>query len=389
MGKDIRINNIGDWLCSLLAKLARKQAKIYEFMLGKTLKLSLMQGLAILFRESLTFAILIYLTIIGNISMANFIFALGVLVVFSTWITGLSQQISDIQYTCKECGVFRDFIYSPKKQSMEVDLEIPTIIEDIEFKDVAFSYDVNNTEILKNINFKMSKGEKIAIVGENGAGKTTLIKLLCGFYIPTSGQILLNGVDINLYNAESRYKLFSAVFQDFNFLPMTILENITLNTAESSDIEKANNILEKVALLKKIKSFDNGVNALMVREVWKDAVVFSGGEQQRLLLARALYKNAPILILDEPTASLDPIAENEIYQQYNTLVENKLSIFISHRLSSTRFCSKILYLSKGEIVERGSHDELIEMKGGYYKMYQTQSYYYRKMDDIKGVNNEK
>jgi len=250
-------------------------------------------------------------------------------------------------------------------------------VESIEFKNVSFTYPSADKSTINNMSFKVSKGENIAIVGENGAGKTTAIKLLCGLYYPTEGDIFINGKSSRDFSSDSYFNLFSAVFQDYRFLPMTIAENIC--TTSDYDKERLYSAFEKSGIMSKINTLDKRENTLMVSDVHKDAVDFSGGEKQKLLLSKAIYKNAPVLILDEPTAALDPIAENELYLKYNEMTDNKISFFISHRLSSTRFCDKILFFKNGTIAESGTHDELMAQKGAYYRMYQIQSYYYKEM----------
>ena len=243
----------------------------------------------------------------------------------------------------------------------------------IETKDLTKTFD--NFTAVDSLNLKIEKGEFFGLLGPNGAGKTTLIKLLCGLYSPTDGKILLNGKDKAQITKTSYFELFSAIFQDYYFLPMTIKQNITASI--ECNEEKFALALKQADMYDKVYSLPNGADTLMDRNVYKDAVDFSGGEKQKLLLAKAIYKDAPILILDEPTAALDPIAENELYLKYSELTNDKLSFFISHRLSSTRFCDRILFVSNGEITEEGTHDELMAKKGAYYKMFQIQSYYYR------------
>ena len=210
------------------------------------------------------------------------------------------------------------------------------------------------------------------MVGLNGAGKTTCVKLLCGLYRPTGGRILINGVDMLQYRHEDYYRLFTAVFQELNFLPLSVEQNVALCAPEEIDRAKLARCLQMAGMEERISRLPLGERSLMNKEVNLDAVNFSGGELQRLLLARALYKDAPVLILDEPTAALDPIAENELYQRYGQLTEEKTSLFISHRLSSTRFCDRILFLEKGAVVEEGTHDQLMEQGGRYAQLYEVQ-----------------
>ena len=248
-------------------------------------------------------------------------------------------------------------------------------MNEIEFKNVSFTYPSADAPTLKNISFQIKKGENIAIVGENGAGKTTLIKLLCGLYTAGEGQILINGENAADYKNEEYFDLFSPVFQDYSFLPLSIAQNVAAKT--EYDKSRVAAALKDAGIYDKIQSFAHGMDTKLIKEVNRDAQDLSGGEKQKLLLAKAIYKNAPVLILDEPTAALDPIAENELYLKYNELTDGKISFFISHRLSSTRFCDRIFFLADGKITESGTHEELMAARGGYYRMYRLQSYYYK------------
>ena len=202
---------------------------------------------------------------------------------------------------------------------------------------------------------------------------------MCGLYKPTSGNILINGIDINDISIPEYFDLFSPVFQDYSFLPMSIAENVSVSL--DYDESRLQEALIKAGIKSKIESLPKKEKTLMIKDVYKNAVEFSGGEKQKLLLAKAIYKNASILILDEPTAALDPIAENELYLKYNEITKNKISFFISHRLSSTRFCDRILFVKEGKILEEGSHSDLMQLRRSYYKMYQVQSYYYKEVNN--------
>ena len=244
---------------------------------------------------------------------------------------------------------------------------------------MSYRYPEADRDTISHLNLTIAPGEKLAVVGLNGAGKTTLIKLLCGFLEPTEGQVLLDGQDIRQYNRRDYYKLFSAVFQKFVILPGTIAENVAQRrTEEGIDRDRVAWCIQQAGLTDKIASLPQGLDTKMVRTVYEDAVELSGGETQRLMLARALYKNGPVLVLDEPTAALDPIAEDDIYQKYKGMTAGNTSIFISHRLASTRFCDRILLLDHGSIAEEGTHDQLLAKGGKYAQLFALQSRYYQK-----------
>ena len=224
-------------------------------------------------------------------------------------------------------------------------------------------------------------GEKLAVVGLNGAGKTTLIKIICGLYNPTSGKIYINGHEKDEYNIYDYFSLFATVFQDYYFLPVSIANTISSHTDENTDRNKVIKCLDLAGLSKKVSELENSIDSMLNKQLNENGIELSGGEKQKLLLARAIYKNAPILILDEPTAALDPIAENELYQKYNALTQNKTSIYISHRLASTRFCDRIIYLENGKNIEIGSHTELMKNGGKYAKLFEIQSHYYNNKNE--------
>lgn len=283
-------------------------------------------------------------------------------------------QYSNLERCCNDCAAFREFVESTDESENKPNVNFDSV-DSIEFKNVSFTYPSAEKSTINDMSFKVGRGENIAIVGENGAGKTTAVKLLCGLYYPTSGEILINGKNNRDFSSDSYFNLFSAVFQDYYFMPMTIAENVC--TTLNYDKEKLFAAFEKAGISDKINTLPDKEKSYMIKDVYKNAVDFSGGEKQKLLLAKAIYKNAPVLILDEPTAALDPIAENELYLKYNEMTSGKISFFISHRLSSTRFCDRILFIKDGKIAERGTHDELMALKGLYYRMYQVQSYYYK------------
>lgn len=374
--KDIRLYGFTDYFLLAIAKLITGLEDITAKYMHQSVKVGGTRALLNLVRELVAYAYLTYLVCKNKLSVSDFIFYFGIITGFSNWIINSVYYYANIERCCNDCAAFREFVESKEDSENKPNIDFDTV-DSIEFKEVSFAYPAAEKSTINNMSFKVNKGENIAIVGENGAGKTTAIKLLCGLYYPTEGDILINGESSRNFSSDSYFDLFSAVFQDHNFLPMTIAENIC--AASDYDKEKLYAALEKSGIMDKINSLEKKENTLMVKDVYKEAADFSGGEKQKLLLAKAIYKNAPVLILDEPTAALDPIAENELYLKYNEMTDNKISFFISHRLSSTRFCDKILFIKDGTIAESGTHEELMAQKGAYHRMYQIQSYYYKEM----------
>ncbi|MDE6862996.1 MAG: ABC transporter ATP-binding protein/permease [Eubacterium sp.] len=245
---------------------------------------------------------------------------------------------------------------------------------EIEFKNVSFRYPGSNNYSLKNINLKINNGEHLAVVGRNGSGKTTFIKLMCRLYDVTEGEILINGVNIKDYTEESINRLYSVVFQDFQMFSLPVSDNISAD--RKYDRERMLDCLEQANIKDRILNMPNKENTYLYKDVDKAGVEISGGEAQKLALARALYKNSPVVILDEPTAALDPVAENEIYNRFNSFVENKTAIYISHRLSSCVFCSRIAVFDNAQLAETGTHSQLLENKGKYFELWNAQAQYY-------------
>lgn len=249
---------------------------------------------------------------------------------------------------------------------------------ELEFRDVSFRYPSGGRMALQHVSFRLRPGGRLAIVGANGAGKTTFIKLLCRLYDPTEGEILLNGIDIRKYDYQEYIRLFSVVFQDYKIFSFSVAENVSAN--QDFDEEKVRESLEKAGLYERVRQMKDGIFTKLLKDQQEDdgeGMEISGGEKQKLALARALYRDAPVVILDEPTSALDPIAEQDIYQRFNTMVQDKTAIFISHRMSSCRFCDTVVVFDDGRIVQTGSHEELLRDKEGIYsRMWEAQAQYY-------------
>lgn len=383
-GKDIRIYALGDWFIRMIAETSRGYIKLMGKMTRQQLQVSSGRALLSMLRDAVAYIYLIYCVLYQGMDVAQFIFNFGLITGFAAWILGISNQTHELEHICVQCDHYRKYMETEDMETRPDGHPLPSEEElpcSVTFEDVSFTYQGAQEETLKHMSFQVNPGENVAIVGENGAGKTTAIKLLCGFYQPTKGRVLINNTDAALFGKEPYYTLFSAVFQDYNFLPMTVEANITLQKKSEVDQEKLEDVIKKAGIRKRLKSLPDGLDTLMIKEVHKEATDFSGGEVQKLLLARALYKDAPILVLDEPTAALDPIAENELYERYSALTKGKTSFFISHRLSSTRFCDRILFISGGTVLEAGTHEELMAKQGRYWQMFQVQSHYYREGSD--------
>lgn len=388
--KDMRLYNMSNWFKDMYTILIKKRVYFQKQDIYKRYLANFIDGVLILLRDGITYGFLIYSVVYRDMPIGNFVLYFAAVGGFSTWLSGIIKSVNSLNSISLSTNDLRDYLEMEDKMNRGKGVELPSIDElpcDIEIKNLYYKYPEAEDYTIENMSLHIRKGEKLAIVGINGAGKTTLIKLICGLYTPTKGEIYINGKKSSLYNRDEYYTLFSVVFQDIHLLPISIEKTITSQLKDEIDYERFNKVIEMSGLDNKINSLPKGKETLLVKSVNEGAVDLSGGEMQKLMLARALYKDGPIVILDEPTADLDPIAENEIYQKYNEFTKEKTSIFISHRLSSTRFCDRIIFIEDGKILEEGDHYELMKRGGEYSKMYDIQSHYYK--EDIGGVEDEK
>lgn len=385
--KEIRIFGMNHWLTKLrdislgeLRALNKKRTRKQE-------QCEILNFALFMFRDFMAYGFLLYQVTNQGLSVGEFVLYFGAITGFSGFVSNIMNGIAELREAANSTDYYRAYMELPEENrsggSRHIEeLEFPVKIE---FRNVCFTYKEGlqegenrvETNIFKNFNLTINSGEKIALVGVNGAGKTTFVKLLTGMLEPDSGQILINGIDRNEFPKEEFYKLFSVVFQEQFILPFTIAENISLNRKDEVDKARAWQAVEMAGLKEVFEKKNITLDSWMTRKFIDSGVDFSGGQRQRLLLARALYKDAPILVLDEPTAALDPIAENEIYESYHKYSSQKTSVFISHRLASTRFSDRIIMIENGEILEMGTHNELMEKNGAYAKMYEVQSNYYK------------
>lgn len=375
--KDIRIFGLQNWLSELLDQvhnlyldfsLRYERVAVLADVTGAVLTMA---------RNGIAYVYLIRMALNDGLRVSEFLLYFTAVTTFTEWVMGILREMSTLQKESLDISRIREFLDYPEPFKFESGEEIPKAAGyELKLKNVSFRYPGAAADTIHDLSLTVHQGEKLAIVGLNGAGKTTLVKLLCGLLDPTQGAVLLNGKDIRAFDRKKYYALFSAVFQEFSVLDVTIAEQIA-QTAENIDYDRITDCVEKAGLTSMIEKLPEGLQTHMGREVYLDGVLFSGGQMQRLMLARALYKNGPILLLDEPTAALDPIAENDIYMKYNDMTAGKTSVFISHRLASTRFCDRIIFIADGNIAEEGTHESLLARGGAYAKLFEVQSRYYQ------------
>lgn len=317
----------------------------------------------------------------GQLAVSEFVVYIGAITLLASTITQFVNQVAIMDRDLSEMKYYDAFMNQTPIFNHNQGIDLPTSDISIELKNISYTYPNQTKPTLKNLSATFKAGEKIAVVGENGAGKTTLIKLICGLLQPDEGEILINGQPQAAFNIQTYYELFSAVFQDAFLLTYTIRDTIVQGLPFDDEIYQR--VLEQSGVDKIIAQLQLGDQTQIVRKVSTEAIQLSGGQLQKVKLAQALYKDAPVLILDEPTAALDALAEDEIYQDYLRFSQDKLSFFISHRLSSTRFCDRIIYLKQGEITEVGSHEQLIAAEKDYYRLYEAQAYYYREVVQLE------
>lgn len=335
-----------------------------------------------LFQNLLLYVVLIYMVLNKGMSISDFVLYIGLVASFSTAMTDMFCNMVWMNMNRMELDDFRTFMdWNEDKPDIEkgqgVSKNIGLKQFEFKFENVSFKYPGHEKYVLKNINLTIEAGSKLAVVGINGAGKTTLTKLLMRLYEPTEGRILLNGVDVKKYDRDIYFKIFAPVFQNIEIFAFPVWQNISMKPENETDKNRTMEALERSGLDEKINKYENKIDTMLLRIFDPNGVDLSGGERQRLAMARALYQNREVLVLDEPTAALDALAEDRMYQEFNQMVKGKTAIFISHRLSSTRFCDKIVMFEDGRIIEEGTHEQLIKANGKYRNMFQVQAQYYK------------
>lgn len=376
-GKDIRLYRMQDKLLNGLSENAKEIENNGKWMAKE-------QRPDTIWKNTVNYILLLGTYVYVGLKVICHLISLGNVMKYVTAITRMSDSLGNMMESYnalrirgKYISYYYDFL-NIKNEKYEGTLPLEKRDDNeylLEFRDVSFHYPNQKEMVLSHVSMKFAVGEKMAIVGPNGAGKSTFIKLLCRLYDPTEGEILLNGIDIKLYNYEEYMRIFSIVFQDYRLFSFPLAENVAASF--EYDSEKVKRCLIEAGFEKPLEKFKDGIHTSLY-QMKEKGIEISGGEAQKIALARALYKDAAVVILDEPTSALDPVSEFEIYRRFDEMVQGKTSIYISHRMSSCRFCNRILVFDKGKIIQQGSHDKLMENTNGlYYEMWNAQAQYYK------------
>jgi ABC-type multidrug transport system fused ATPase/permease subunit len=383
-GKDIRLFGMKD---RITEKYLQEQNSWFDgsMRIQKLwLQVRNISSLTNLFQEVLLYTWLCWRVIKGEMGIGDFTMYAGAIRSFSSTLGGLLDDISHIRQQNQVVSDFRAFLDYPDEslgfQRLPEDLIVKGCT--LEFENVSFRYPGSKEYVLKDVSITINAGQRLAIVGLNGAGKSTFVKLMTRLYEPEEGRILLNGVDVRNYDKREYYRLFSVVFQEIQMFAFTVAENVSMSEYGKIDFFHVASCLEKVGIGEKIRALPKGIETSVFKVIDEDGIEFSGGENQKLLLARALYKDAPVVILDEPTAALDALAEEQLYGDFDRLIGDKTAVYISHRLSSTRFCDGVVMFEDGRIIERGTHKELMDRDGRYAELFTLQAKYYKEVAHI-------
>ena len=387
-GKDIRMYDLGGWLLGILRreqKTGETNVRLWE---NGYFAANLCDALLCFVRDAGAYVYFILQIVQGTLPVSDFVWYISVVASCQQACSALLENGELLGRLSFDYSRLRLFLESGEgdifqRAGAEESGKTEAEAVGIELEHVSFTYPGSRVPTLKDLNLTVRPGEKIALVGLNGAGKSTLVKLLCGLYRPTSGTIRVGGRPLSSFGREEYFSMIAAVFQDVKLLPLTIAQNVASDNGEDIDRERVRQCLSLAGLGEMVDSLPGKEDTPLGRGVLDDGIELSGGERQKVWMARAFYKEAPILILDEPTAALDPLAEQEIYEKYVQMSEGRTSLFISHRLASTRFCDRIWLMENGRITEQGNHEELMEKKGAYARLFEVQGKYYRKEESGK------
>ena len=379
MGKDVRLYRQDKLIMKIKNYAFDLHKKAFRTMESKRYKINMPLTFTGILLEAIIYVFVCVYALLGTFGIGSIVKYVGFVETITGCITSYFAVFADIKYNTPFVEDYLAYFDIPQKMyqgSLTVEKRDDNEYY-VEFKDVSFKYPGSETYALRHVNMKFKVGEKLAVVGMNGSGKTTFIKLMCRLYDPTEGEILLNGVNIKKYDYDEYLAVFSVVFQDFKLFSFSLGENVA--SGADYDVDKVMAALHQSGFGERLATMPEGIKTTLYKDFDENGIEVSGGEAQKIALARALYKDSPFIILDEPTAALDPIAEYEIYSKFNEIVGDKTTIYISHRLSSCRFCDKIAVFDKGELVQLGSHEELLaDQNGKYYELWTAQAQYYTK-----------
>nr|WP_304956959.1 ABC transporter ATP-binding protein [uncultured Acetatifactor sp.] len=376
-GKDIRMYRMDKWFLGMFHGLIDRVCALIDRQQTGYMAAGMAEDLLTFARSMVVYGWLIREMAAGNMTIPSFLLYVGIVAGFGAWMNGLFGAWRQILENEKLMDDYRDFMDFGVVEEGRQAPGRPGRTHEIRFEHVCFRYEGSGEDTIQDLNLTIRPGERLALVGPNGAGKTTLIKLLCGLYRPTSGTVYLDGRDIQSLDQRAVFREFAVVFQDVFAFSFPLSDNVSCVDCGREDSERLRGSLEKAGLWERVQALPKGARTFMNKDLDEAGVTLSGGEVQKLMLARALYKDAPMVILDEPTAALDPIAESEMYERYDELVHGRTAVFISHRLSSTRFCDRILFLENGRITEEGTHGELMQRGGAYAELFSIQARYYK------------